>query len=159
MRPTVQIPSQPSHLLQTAIDDFRQLDRKRYMPNAMYYHRPVPGGYTTEVCLSGAVIAHTLTTPPTVKTTPARLRHEGLISVEHTKALIALNYARAGLWATMLALLGVSEKDTGERPALIDNLNEEIAKAGTSDFYDWPTLDRHLLRIQECAHILSTQGF
>jgi len=158
MNLTTPPPAKLSDLLDLAIADARRLDRDRYTPTAITWHRPDPLENKCMVCLAGSVIAGTLgceikasieivtsdnDEPQSTAITDKRWRH----------ALWALDAARGGDWLDAFKALHGCYPE-GE---LYDAV-EAVPTPEEPEFHDWKQLDAHLVSLGSCASELRELG-
>ncbi len=151
-------PERLSDLIDLAIADARKLDRDRYTPTAITWHRPDPLENKCMVCLAGSVIAGTLgceieasieivtsdnDEPQSTTITDKRWRH----------ALWALDTARGGDWLDAFKALHGAHPEGKIYEAL-----EAIPAPLEPEFDDWSKLDTHLGSLAYRANRLRKLG-
>ena len=144
MNLTTPPPAKLSDLIELAIADARRLDRTRYTPMWLTWHRPSPRNGKCMVCLGGAVVAGTLECPTDTEIDISTHQDKAPESVAITDetwrhALWALDSSREGDWLEAFRALHGSYPE-GE---LYDALEALSAPADT-EFNDWDKLDAHL---------------
>ena len=158
MNLTTPPPDKLSDLLELAIADARRLDRARYTPMWMTWHRPRLQDGKCMVCLAGGVIAATLgcADDAVIEITSGESTEpesETISDPFWCRALWALDSARDGDWLDAYRALH-DDYPAGE---LYDAL-EEMPPATCVEFNDWDKLDAHLESIAVRAEHLRTLG-
>ena len=158
MNLTTPPPEKLSALLDLAIADARGLDRARYTPVWMTWHRPRPLDGKCMVCLAGAVIAGTLgcaagTTIDIATSESADPQSTTITDERWRRALWALDSAREGHWRDAFRALHGTHPD-GE---LYDAL-EALPDPADPEFSDWDKLDTHLASLAAGANKLRQLG-
>ena len=157
-------PAKLSDLIELAISDAGRLDRTRYVPTWMTWHRPQPGGNAAGetgkciVCLAGAVIAATLECDTQARIEIASVDSCDPASVTITDrawrhALRALDSAREGNWVDAFRAVHDTEPDDDLYNAL-----RETPKPVHGEFTTWYELDAHLASLAVRAEHLRKLG-
>ena len=151
-------PGKLSDLIELAIADARKLDRTRYTPMWMTWHRPRNKDGKCMVCLAGGVIAGTLGCPTDVTIDiatgeSADPESETISDAAWSRALWALDSARDGDWAA--AFRGLHHRPPNNE--MYDALRA-IPIPACSEFNDWNTLDEHLESLASRARQLRELG-
>ena len=175
---TLNPPTRLSDLIELAIDDAQQLDRKLYKPASLAWHEPKWDlGYKTSntclICLAGAVIARTLECETTTSVqieseTDHDANSSQLILTEQDKdgtilskvtgnkwqeALVALDAVRKGKWTEAARILH-DNYPTDEQCELLKTLRPPKHEM----FYNWDSFDAHLVSLTERAKQLRNMG-
>lgn len=151
MNLTTPPPPNLSDLLDLAIGDARNLDRARYKPIWMTWHRPSPLDGKCMVCLAGAVIAGTLgcstrTSIDIATSESADAQSTTITDKRWRRALWALDSAREGHWLEAFkALHGAYPNDE------LYEAVEAVPTPANTEFHDWSQLDTHLDSLAACA--------
>ena len=137
-------PAKLSDLIELAIADARRLDRTRYTPMWLTWHRPSPRDGKCMVCLAGAVVAGTLGCPTEASVEIATHDDKAPESTTITderwrRALWALDSAREGDWLAAFRALHAAYPESELYDAL-----EAIPAPVHTEFNDWDKLDAHL---------------
>ncbi len=158
MNLTTPPPGKLSELLELAIADARRLDRTRYTPMWMTWHRPRHTDGKCMVCLAGSVIAGTLGCPTEASIDIATHENKDPESTTITdaawrRALWALDSAREGDWLDAFRALhdGYPEGELYEAV-------EALPAPAHTEFNDWDKLDAHLGSLASRAKQLRQLG-
>lgn len=158
-------PRRLSELIDLAVRDASLLDRTRYVPTWMTWHRPeYPGRKNRSkrakcmVCVAGAVIARTLrcasdTIIDVATQDSADPRSVTITDKAWREALWALDEARKGHWRTACRHLYGHQLERK-----LDDAVREIPAPVTTEFNDWRELDAHLASLEERATRLRNLG-
>ena len=155
MTPKYKLPAKPSEILHTAVKNFSAIDRTKYIPTYHVFHDTTRKPGVCRICLSGAVMAVTLETPPTASVDPSQLVSNGHLTYDDVMTLIALDQARTGNWEQFF-----HNVYTGREEPHIQNLLNQLAQIPPVCplFTTWDDLDQHLAYITKCAELISSQG-
>ena len=158
MNLTTPPPAKLSDLLELAIADARKLDRRRYTPMWMTWHRPRPTDGKCMVCLAGSVIAGTLGCAAEMSIDIATRESadpesETISDPAWSRALWALDSAREGDWTAAFRALHHGYPDDDMYDAL-----RAVPAPACSEFNDWDKLDAHLESLAERAEQLRGLG-
>ena len=158
MNVTTPPPAKLSDLLDLAVADARRLDRARYTPIWMTWHRPNPDSGRCMVCLAGAVIAGTLgcsteTSIDIATSDSADPQSTTITDKRWRRALWALDSAREGHWLDAFQALH-GAYPVGE---LYDAV-EALPEPADPEFNDWDKLETHLASLAARANDLRELG-
>ena len=163
MNLTTPPPAKLSDLIELAVSDAGRLDRARYTPMWMTWHRPRPaegngGPAKCMVCLAGAVIAGTLGCP--TSTEIDIMTHENADPTSITipdkawlNALWALDASREGDWLEAFRALHGAYPEGKLYDAI-----EALPAPVNVEFTDWKKLDAHLASLTVRAEQLRELG-
>ncbi len=151
-------PGKLSNLIELAITDARKLDRARYTPMWMTWHRPRRTDGKCMVCLAGGVIAGTLGCPTDATIDiatgdSADPESETISDAAWSRALWALDSARDGDWTAAFRALHRRLPNN----EMYDTL-KAIPIPACSEFNTWNTLDAHLDSMADRAKQLRKLG-
>ncbi len=150
-------PGKLSDLIELAIADARKLDRTRYTPMWMTWHRPRTDGKCM-VCLAGSIVAGTLGCPTDVTieiatSESADPESETISDEAWRRALWALDSARDGDWTAAFRALHRAYPDNEVYDAL-----RAVPVPAHTEFNDWNTLGEHLESLASRARQLRELG-
>lgn len=130
------LPDTMSGLLETALNDARNLDRYRYMPNSEQWHNSTIRS-SCEVCLSGSIIARTFRIPPDTDIHPV------LFSDVTFHKLEAVDSMRSGdWWHAFVCVYDHFPNDAAEKLILALDIPRQ------ADFSGWDEFETHLESLQ-----------